>query len=81
VVAALQQQCAGKMLLGHGLAKDLAALRMSHPQHLLFDTMTHPAFCNKVGAVLGAEGWRGNVCQWLCRDGLSQWRCACRRLM
>jgi hypothetical protein len=54
VVAQLQQLAAGRLLLGHGLAKDLAALGMSHPQHLMFDTMTHPAFCNKVGGCLAA---------------------------
>jgi DNA polymerase III epsilon subunit-like protein len=49
VVGQLQQLCGGRLLLGHGLAKDMAALGMRHPQHLLFDTMTHAAFCNKVG--------------------------------
>ncbi|WIA32659.1 hypothetical protein OEZ86_003460 [Tetradesmus obliquus] len=49
VVAQLQGLAAGRLLLGHGLAKDLAALGMAHPGHLLLDTMTHPAFCNKAG--------------------------------
>ncbi|KAF6253804.1 hypothetical protein COO60DRAFT_386325 [Scenedesmus sp. NREL 46B-D3] len=49
VVAALQLLAGGRLLLGHGLAKDLAALGMNHPQHLMCDTMTHPAFCNKAG--------------------------------
>jgi hypothetical protein len=48
VVLQLQQLAAGRLLLGHGLAKDLAALGLSHPQQLLFDTMSHPAFRNKV---------------------------------
>eukprot|EP00879_Flechtneria_rotunda_P007678 GHRR01008051.1.p1 GENE.GHRR01008051.1~~GHRR01008051.1.p1 ORF type:complete len:429 (+),score=108.12 GHRR01008051.1:504-1790(+) len=45
----IQQNLQGKMLVGHNLAKDLAALGLSHPQYLRFDTMTHPAFQNRAG--------------------------------
>lgn len=48
VVQQLQALAAGKLLVGHGLAKDLSALGLKHPQHLMYDTMTHPAFCNRV---------------------------------
>jgi hypothetical protein len=69
VATQLQQLAGGRLLLGHGLAKDMAALGMRHPQHLMFDTMTHAAFCNKVGS-----GWRGlQQCtqKWLCRDSMT----------
>lgn len=49
VLQQLQQLTAGQLLLGHGLAKDLAALGFDHPTDLQFDTMTHPAFCNSSG--------------------------------
>lgn len=49
ILQQLQDLVADQLLLGHGLAKDLAALGFDHPQALRFDTMTHPAFCNKAG--------------------------------
>ncbi|KAK9818077.1 hypothetical protein WJX72_006795 [[Myrmecia] bisecta] len=45
VVAADVRKCiAGKVLVGHGLNKDLAALRLSHPKRLQRDTITYPPF-------------------------------------
>lgn len=46
----LQQLTAGQLLVGHYLAKDLAALGLGHPPQLRFDTMTFPPFCNKAGS-------------------------------
>jgi hypothetical protein len=46
----LQQLIQGKLLIGHGLIKDLAALGASHPPSLCFDTMNHPAFASKSGS-------------------------------
>lgn len=50
VVDALAALAHGKLLLGHGLAKDLAALGwLAHPHNARFDTMSHAAFCNAAG--------------------------------
>jgi len=49
VVQQLQCLLQDQLLVGHGLAKDLAALELVHPPGLQFDTMTYTAFCNKAG--------------------------------
>jgi DNA polymerase I-like protein with 3'-5' exonuclease and polymerase domains len=49
VLQQLQLLTDGQLLVGHGLAKDLAALGLQHPADLTFDTMMHPAFCNPSG--------------------------------
>lgn len=45
----LQQLLVNQILVGHGLSKDLAALGLQHPRSLQYDTISHPAFCNKAG--------------------------------
>ena len=40
VAAAIQ----GQLLVGHGLKKDLHSLGLSHPQHLIRDTMSFEVF-------------------------------------
>ncbi|KAF8071374.1 rex4 [Scenedesmus sp. PABB004] len=49
VMRALAALAEGRLLVGHGLAKDLAALAWAHPARLRFDMMAHPAFCNAAG--------------------------------
>ena len=46
----LQQLIQGKLLIGHGLTKDLAALGVSHPPSLCLDTMSYPEFASKSGS-------------------------------
>lgn len=45
----LKSLLTNKILIGHGLAKDLAALGLSHPQNRRYDTITYPGFCNRAG--------------------------------
>lgn len=49
--AQLQQLLQGRLLVGHGLAKDLAALGIDHPLEQRFDTMTSPRLQRSKGGV------------------------------
>lgn len=55
VLQHLQVVTAGRLLLGHGISKDLTALGLEHPKQLLFDTMAYPGFCNQAGNALNLK--------------------------